>query len=357
MIKLYIHIGTHKTGSTSIQKTLRAYNKQLEKEGITFLYKPKFLLRLSGVELVEKKYVEAGHDEMAQWIKRGKKKGIKTFVISHEELSGNWRNGYKNSKMVAKNLQLMTRGLFTDIEIIAYLRRQDTFMESLYAQNIQSGNPNTFNDFLNSFDSMAFNWHELLNNYAEFFGKDRLTVRRYNKKELPDNDSLIQNFGKIIGSQFIENFYDSEPLNRGYTRDALEIARLTTPYIDREENEYLRSLFQRINAKQPFDNYSFFNPTKRQEFLSNHKDSNKKVAIEYFNEESGNLFDDAKHETDNFQTYPGLKLEPAIITLTKALIVLSQENNQIKKQITDKKDSGYRNKIKRKIRNFLRRYV
>jgi len=357
MIKLYIHIGTHKTGTTTIQKKLRENNEYLEKENITFFYKPEFLLKLSGSKLLEKKYIEKGYEGLVQWIKEGKRKGINTFVVSHEDLSGNWRSGYKNSKTIAKSLQLMIKDLHADVKIIVYLRRQDTFMESLYAQNVQSGNPNTFRDFKNSYDSTAFNWYELLNNYAEFFGKDRLIVRRYSKKELPDNDSLIQNFGKIIGSKFLENLFDSEPLNQSYNHDALEIARLTAPYIDRYENDYLRSIFQRINSKQPFDNYSFFDPSERIEFLSNYKDSNKKVAIEYFNDQTGKLFDDITHEEDNFQPYPGLKLEPAIITLTKALIVLSQENSQIKMQLSKKNDSGFRKKIKRKIRNLLRRYI
>jgi hypothetical protein len=353
MDKLYIHIGTHKTGTTTVQKYLRENNHKLEDEGITFLYKPNAFLRLGTIEIIEKKFIEKGIDELENWIRSKKPNGISTFISSHEDLSGGWRTGYKNSHMVAKNLQMMLSELGLDIQIIVYLRRQDSFIESLYTQSVQSGNPNNFDDFLKSYDDDSFNWYNLISNYAECFGKERIHIHTYEKNRLSRPESILNEFGEIIGSDFLQSYIKLEARNQGYTRDALEIAKLTTPYISREENEHLRNVFQQINSKQPFESYTYFNPDQRAGYLSKYEISNNKLAKEYLNKEQ--LFDLKDLDNSNQKIYPGLTLESAVITLTKALVVLSRDNDMIKKRLEQKEKVTLGTRLKKYVKRQLNR--
>jgi hypothetical protein len=238
--------------------------------------------------------------------------------MSLEGFSGDQWNGYDNAEVIAENLGKMTEGL--DVRIIVYLRRQDNFLESLYTQGIREGKSWTFAEFLRRFDDVSFNWELLLRSYTKFFGRDNLVTRVYSKERLPEKHSILDDFASIIGSKTLSSgARRSSTPNVGFSRDALEITRLTNPYLDKSDQTRLRVIFQKTSAKQPFEGYSYFGEQERNIFMARYSQSNAAVARKYFDDPTGTLFPPSSASSER-PVYPGLTPEGVAIVLTKAML-------------------------------------
>lgn len=131
--RLIIHIGTHKTGTTTIQTTLKAHRDALKADGILYPStssgdqsdRPKHVIisaaarRVKGIEPVKQRQMLM--EEFAQ-------SGCHTMIISEESLS-------TPQASIQKFFEAFRNDF--DIEVICYLRRQDYFLESLYNQFVR----------------------------------------------------------------------------------------------------------------------------------------------------------------------------------------------------------------------------
>lgn len=361
MTKLFIHIGTWKTGSSTIQYNLYRLRKELEKEGFYYLCKKNKMVINDGVIRnftdLEEDYILKSREKFKTILDRelAKNRSI-DFISSAEEFSGSPFKGFKNAGAVARNLHEITKGFGLDISIIVYLRRQDDFFESLYQQSIRLGESHQFDDFLSSFDESDFNWHSVLKGYADIFGKDKVVVRRYHDKFLPHENSLIQDFGQIIGSKIVSNFELTTSRNTGYSRDTLEITRIMNQYFEDDDRYELRKIYDKITSRIPFQKYAFFTPSGRKEFLSRYSESNKKVLEEFLNTEDQNLFPEPEYE-EKASHYDGLTNEAIVINFSNALLTVKRSlDKQHKNRLEDFQNKFIRFRIKNKIRLFLNKF-
>ena len=155
-MQIYLHIGTHKTGTTEIQNLLKEHSG-LVKENKRLLYVP-FNEVFSAISKQQKP-----SNDLSQKLKNhildviSKNESVSKYedllVISFENFSGLTLSGYKNSEAIANILYDAVKDFSEDSKIIVYLRRQDLFIESLYTQFIHQGEFFSFNDFLSRFDS------------------------------------------------------------------------------------------------------------------------------------------------------------------------------------------------------------
>ena len=325
--KLYIHIGTQKTGTTTIQSILSKHKDELRDENICYLGRLEKLARELRVITepdfaLEKKI----RNKIKDKLKEHSSHDCVSYVISNEKFTGDKMIAYRNSSLIAKSLERIFEPFDFDINIIVFIRRQDTFFESTYAQRIYSGESLSFEEFYNHFDESDFHWDELLNSYAEIFGKENILARRFDKKYLPEKNSLIHTFGEAIESRFLQNYSDAIIKNRGYSRDALEIARLANKDLDKKEMRQLRDILRKADSKNK--SYSFFSNEQRKHFLSNYEPSNKRVAREYFDSADEPLFSPPNYsnESENGQ-YEGLTIEAVCHVMAKAILVMDNELN------------------------------
>jgi len=142
---LFIHAGSHKTGTTAIQQTLGAVRGELRRQGICW---PRL-----GSSPVHHKFVQSLHDRgllaplNAGWMTgriRRQSQGCRATVLSSERL---YRIGYylfgdgpqdsdarrRRRTEVLGRLRALFAGDF-DIRVILYLRRVDVFAESMYKE-------------------------------------------------------------------------------------------------------------------------------------------------------------------------------------------------------------------------------
>jgi len=122
----YIHIGTHKTGSTAIQHFMYRNYAALLQRGVLY---PKVGLH------------DAGHHSIAWSIKQNKKALTEKIF---EEINGiAQKNNIKKIILSSEEFEfirdpgLLKRALPQNAQIIAYLRRPDSYLESEYNQHVK----------------------------------------------------------------------------------------------------------------------------------------------------------------------------------------------------------------------------
>lgn len=167
--RIFIHIGTHKTGSTSIQSILLRNKDRLEQQGLIYVPLPEEIRSLIKRDPLSFDIIRIFRNYLNYYLTKHKQinDSVMQYVMSWEGFCGNAIRGYKNAGAMADLIKEVTHGL--DVRIVIYLRRQDDFVESLYTQKIQEGNSYTFQEFLESIPT--YNWERLLCDYADRFGK------------------------------------------------------------------------------------------------------------------------------------------------------------------------------------------
>lgn len=351
--KLYLHIGTHKTGSTTLQSVLKKESNKLKEEGIAYLGRFRDISKpMKGMTKYDDNHVRKFRKEAQQLIDHSKKSNPHTYVASNEKWSGHDMLSYDNAPVNAKMLYDIFKPFDFDIKIIVYLRRQDKFFESAYAQKIKRGGTFSFEEYLKQIKNIkGLHWDSHLDSYAAIFGKENIIVQRFDKAYLPQKNSLIHSFANIINSKHLKNFDIQTVENRGYSKDVMEFARLSNKYLTREEIRTLKYLL--IDVNLPKDNYTYFPLEQRKELLLNYDESNRKVAREYLNEPDGELFSKTDLEQNKSgETYQGLTTEALALIFSKTILVLEK---RFSSQIEETRKMYFHKRVYRKFRRLLQK--
>lgn len=200
MRNLILHVGTRKTGTTSIQRSLASSKIYLEKNKIFFLgpnlgYRlyPLFLeeprnsyyFKVNKIDTVRKekeelkKYKDKIEDRLNS-IEKG------TVIISEEDL-------LLISKSKVKDLKEFLDRYFDNIKVVIYVREPYSYLKSHLLQDIKVGTK--------SFDQLSPEQYPsfvpIIKEYMEYFDKKNFIIRPFDKKNLINGD-LISDF--IISS-------------------------------------------------------------------------------------------------------------------------------------------------------------
>lgn len=325
---LFLHIGTQKTGTTTIQSILSKNKEKLLSEGIGYLGRfAKLAREIRVIEEYDEKLVNQLQEEINTEIDAIKNRDLHTFVISNEKFSGDKMISHRNAGAIAHFLKEVFDPFNFDIKIIVFLRRQDQYIESTYVQKVYSGSTDSFQEFLDHFNEMDFHWDEFLDLYANVFGVENMFVRGFDKKYLPHEDSLIQTFGTIIGSTFLQDYSGKVVRNEGFSRNALEIMRIANKDFKITEKRQLREILREsdLGGGKPI----FFNNSDRQRFLANYNESNRQVTSQYFKNQTDPLFSIPKYPPECEEIkFESLTLETAVVSLAKSILAL---NDKLKK--------------------------
>ena len=193
-----IHIGRHKTGTTSIQHFL-ALNEDLflNRYGI---YYP---------EIGRDPLMKYHHPLFRDWaenkkkldlqlinevIENAKRKSASRILLSSEILS-------RDSITETKWIQL--KEAFNEkITIIVYLRRQDKYLESMYAEEIKHGLINSKSTIKDT-QTHNLDYFQFLAPICRTFKKNRIIVKSFDRVIKLD---LYQDFLKNLGITFNDEF-------------------------------------------------------------------------------------------------------------------------------------------------------
>jgi hypothetical protein len=289
MPDLYLHIGTHKTGSTSIQSALMESLQHLKGKDCVYLQLPFELgSKLMKADKLDSSLVSRLREQLKLTLgQNGRVREQCKYILSFEGFSGNPDKGFLNADVVSEMLREATE--IFHVRIIVYLRRQDDFLESMYTQRIHEGESFSFADYLGGFNHPnALSYKFLVDSYAMRFGKENIIVRGY--EMACQSDGLVKNFYNAIGIDALPCEKLSYNRNPSYSRAALEIARATNPKLDAGQKKKLRTILQSSSAKNRGEPFKFFNSSERTRFLARFSETNEQVAKEYLRPDNGRLF-------------------------------------------------------------------
>lgn len=300
MARLILRIGTHKTGSSAIQTALREETRKLKREHIYALKLFKGARMMKTIGYVNDAIIRSGRKHFMAAMERHARQSDATLVMSYEGLSGFPHAGYENAGVIAEMLRAMTEGI--DTTIVVYVRRQDTFIESMYTQAIHIGKHMEFPAYIERIKDKSFDWYELVSRHSEQFGRDKIVVQPYDKLYLPTRESLMHSFADIIGSTLLKQGDSRYGVNAGYSKQAAGIASSLNAHLKRDEAEKLRLILQTTKAKKPFESYAYFDAATRQALFERYADSNARLAREFVPNSEGILFTSPEQDEQRRQT-------------------------------------------------------
>lgn len=213
-----MHIGTEKTGTTSIQSFLYQNRRALHAHGFHFLQcagetnnraLPTYCMsdnrdddfyRLLGITTLQGRI-----DYKSKFIREFEKELSKlpsttrAVIISSEHFHSRIRTDEE-----VGNVHKLLSTYFSEFEIVCYLRDQITTCTSSYSTALKSGNPSTFDEFIKRCapNSYFYNYWEMLQNWERWFGFDALNVSLFSSDRFL-NGSLLDDFTAKIDPELV----------------------------------------------------------------------------------------------------------------------------------------------------------
>ena len=219
----YVHIGKHKTGTTTIQNFMAKNYEILKEKGFVFAKSATFnnqhLPFVNTLNSLADAHEDIKLNYEDNWVFKAFKKEInenpnKIFIFSSEEFSLR-----SNSEKSVKILKEMLKKLgFTEIKIIIYLRNQADSMVSVSSQSIKHGHHPAYKVPATNDKNIFFNYKQAVSNYLNTFSKENLIVKLFDKNEFYEGD-LIKDFLHILGLKLDDSFII--PLNQNETLDLI----------------------------------------------------------------------------------------------------------------------------------------
>jgi hypothetical protein len=205
-LKAIVHIGTEKTGTSSIQMFLYKNRKKLIKSGYHFLqsagktshwalpayfseddrfnelYRDEGIRSRQQIDQFKQNFFEQFEKEL-----RSLKKNIHTVIISSEHFHSRIR-----TKDEMKDVHQFLSGHFDDVKIICYLREQAATCASWYSTSMKSGGTLSFDEFFKRCKpgNYYFNYDEMLCNWERHFGIESLNVALFSRDRFLNGDLL-----------------------------------------------------------------------------------------------------------------------------------------------------------------------
>lgn len=268
--KVWLHVGTARTGTTFLQNLLVDRRDELKEQGVYFDRDKEiwgnFLMDISPLTEAQVALYKMLFEEFYAGLPFDK------FFTVAEGMTGNPLNGHRNVGSIAKDVGEVFANF--DTKIFMVLRSQDTYFESLYYQKIKEGTETrTFVEFMNGFILEDFKWDRIVNAYTKVFGKDNVHVLCYEGLR----GKLLGEFGKRVG--FHVKPFTPEMVNAALTPQGIKYmqACLAVAGIDDEDRLKIRTIFQENFCKDPYEPFSLFNQEERYKLTSIFEESNEAV--------------------------------------------------------------------------------
>jgi len=208
-----------------------------------------------------------------------------------------------------------------EFKIVLYLRRQDSYAESLYNQHVKGGAsfPGTFEEHFARYRE-RYDYRCMIQKLAAVFGAKNILVRQYEKQQF---------YGATIFADFMHHVFDQELAGRyalpqrdhnaRLDRDTLEFKRIINRLDGPREHKlqigkhligYCETVDPRI--REAFQAHGLLSPERRLQLLQSFADGNAWIAREYLGRPDGALFLEPWPSAEDASTpYPGLGAEKA----------------------------------------------
>lgn len=320
-LDLVLHIGSGKTGTSSIQFFLHRNRGRLAELDTLYPRSPgktrhvrlglfvksddAFLNSLEGRNQKAPTPERFRSNFQRRLFKEIGEAGCGRLVLSDEAL-------YGAPEDALGRLRQLTDRIAGRLRIVVYLRRQDDHMCSRYQEVVKTGETRRMADRLPRLDlSRTSNYHARLLRWRELLEPGELVVRPFERERFPEG-SLLQDFVDAAGVPVrVDDLDQTRPVNESLDAEAVEFFRILN--LVRVEEEGMkpglirnRPLAAKLARTATGPTLTLPEPVL-DEFMEQWEDSNRAVAREFL-DEGGELFHSPR-KTRNTTTEQ--RLEPS----------------------------------------------
>jgi len=300
--KIVVHLGLHKTGTTTIQRGLKKILPQLNAEGVGVLLHDDTThlsseLGWSARRKAKKAMAGAFENDLRRLaynqlgsVMAHTGQNMKQLLISNERITGA-RMPIKLDHPVfrprtEKALAQILKPFKTDeLELVVYLRRQDTYFESCYLWEIGKGhNHDITSQFPFMKEKPTFAYTAFLKRMKNFPGVSKLTVKPF---EIVGAGGLsyLDDFLDCIGMKGHFDLKEQDvptEVNTSISKRALEIAMKVNPMLDTQKQKKKMKLY--LKANFPANEYGkavVLSDEERLQILDLYRLDNERLFSEY----------------------------------------------------------------------------
>lgn len=345
---LYLHIGTPKTGTTSIQYFLEDNQKIFLDKGYCF---PDM-----GYEYFEiaRKNRNAHflfdciyHTEDKQKYEKAKKErseGIKKlidYLDSYDNVILSDENVWIHFQKIENFWEELKDALEEhghSIKVIVYLRRQDTYIRSYYTEMVKSLHQRrTFVDYINT-DTPALIGSDYLSTVdliASVIGQENVMVRPFERNQLLNGD-LYADFLNCLGLSLTDEFNCTIPTrNETIAGEYIQVKQILNSNPDfARRRSFFRPLAEasmlHCEKKADYRRATLFPDNNPSQYLEQYEEGNKILAKKYLNREDGILFYEAPKSEEGLEPYT---TEELVLTCGDLILELKRELDEAREEI------------------------
>lgn len=239
--KLFLHIGLPKTGTTSIQGALKENEGRLASYGLAYpktfqashmrhfhayasypQQRPRTQAALGEEIADQERFVRSFKQQVA----RAVSSSTALRMVYSNELLGNL-----HTRGIGR-LQELFSEFFDAVEVVLYLRRQDTLELSAYLQAFKGGYEHR-EKFAEPFVTRRQSNRQVIERWASAFGMESIRVRIYERQRFPEGD-VVRDFLQYLGISDSSDFeVPRAEKNSTYGLRQIAAARLLNPHFNR----------------------------------------------------------------------------------------------------------------------------
>lgn len=288
MKKLYIHIGTGKTGTTAIQKFIDTNSELLEVK-YNIKYSTTHKIDSAHHELcsnftrdVDFVIEEIMKKRLQLLIAEAKDSTCNTFIISSENFPG-------VTEQEIKNIYIDTLKHYFDVHVIVYVRRQDEYIESWFAQLIKTEryNANIKNLIVDLNKAGLLDYYLMINKWSTHISKENIHLKVYEKSQFYKGN-IFNDFMQLFGIEDLQYFtlLENDP-NASLSRDQVILIKA---FYNSGLERFMDDVIKKPFDFKPVNSRYFLSPAERTQIVLDCSSTNEAVAREYLNRSDGKLF-------------------------------------------------------------------
>jgi SAM-dependent methyltransferase len=286
-VKVYLHIGLPKTGSTALQWTFDVNRELLKQNGILYPIASTPPQKGVGHQGLAEALTRSdqGPSEWKPMLRELDQAGQAVAVISSEAFSS-----LQDEQVTLVRSYLEGH----NVTVVVYLRRQDELLHGLYCTPVFFyGETRDFATWRRETEVDTFlDYRKLLARWENAFGHGAMIVRPYEYEQLVGG-SIISDFAASTGITLPPDLRQlGQRAHRNYPRSAITLIRA----LHRDEElqrsaPAVRRLIEIVYRDQTID-ADLLSPESRGMILSEHEQANREIAHRYLGREDYRLFTD-----------------------------------------------------------------
>lgn len=303
-LDLVLHIGTGKTGTSSIQQFMSLNRRRLRELGHLYPEAPgrtrhtRFALFITPDDELSRRrpWRQQGSSDPARFrtsfrqrlFQEINESGLSHVIISDEGL-------YSATDRSLRRLRRFTSLHSESLRVVVYLRRQDDHLISRYQQVVKTGQTKRLAEWVDVDHSRTYDYAGRLSTWADLAEPTALVVRRFERESLVEA-SLFQDFFDAAGvdARADQLTQQAEARNESLDAEAVEFLRLLNLHKVENEGQRPASIDNRPEVSRLAEAAAgpvlTLPPMVLDAFMTKWEESNRHVALEFLDDPDGRLF-------------------------------------------------------------------